>query len=156
MLNDNKVRHLKANAFVGLSNLTILYLYKNRITSVAAGAFAHLPNLRQLYLHENRLTEIESGTFSNLPKLERLFLQNNRLHRIPADAFDNVGPMTRLRLDSNALVCDCDLLWLVERLRAGPSETAAVCQAPVEMEGRSLTNMSTDDFHCRMFHIILV
>ncbi|XP_015127264.1 peroxidasin homolog [Diachasma alloeum] len=150
LLNDNKVRHLKANAFVGLSNLTILYLYKNRITSVAVGAFAHLPNLRQLYLHENRLTEIEPRTFSDLPKLERLFLQNNRLHRIPADAFENVGPMTRLRLDSNALVCDCDLLWLVERLREGPSETTAVCQAPVEMEGRSLTSMSTEDFHCHV------
>ncbi|KAK0180622.1 hypothetical protein PV327_002985 [Microctonus hyperodae] len=148
LLNDNKITNLRKNTFNGLPNLRILYLYKNRLTSIVPGAFNHLPHLRQLYLHFNKLTEILPRTFSNLPRLERLFLQNNKLNRIPADAFENVGPMTRLRLDSNALVCDCDLVWLIERLRDKSTEMTAVCQSPVEMQGKSLMSMSTDEFHC--------
>ncbi|XP_043287207.1 peroxidasin isoform X2 [Venturia canescens] len=59
--------------------------------------------------------------------------------------------MTRLRLDSNALVCDCDLVWLVERLREKPPrETTAVCESPPEMRGRSLDAMTSFDFHCEV------
>ncbi|XP_053994637.1 peroxidasin [Hylaeus volcanicus] len=148
LLNDNRIRHLHPRTFEGAPNLRILYLYKNRLEHVSPGAFAGLPKLEQLYLHYNHLREIKSGTFNDLPSLERLFLHSNKLHRLPADAFRNVGPMTRLRLDSNALVCDCNLVWLVQRLQSKPAEMAAVCQSPVEMRGRSLTAMSPDDFHC--------
>ncbi|XP_076623399.1 peroxidasin [Colletes latitarsis] len=148
LLNDNRIRHLQPGTFQGAPNLKILYLYKNRLERVSPGAFAGLPKLEQLYLHYNHLREIKRGTFNDLPALERLFLHNNMLHRLPADAFQNVGPMTRLRLDSNALVCDCDLVWLVQRLQSKPAEMAADCQSPVEMKGRSLTAMSPDDFHC--------
>ncbi|KAG8038033.1 hypothetical protein G9C98_006358 [Cotesia typhae] len=149
LLNDNKVKHLSANTFIGLPRLRILYLYKNYITSITPGAFSHLPNLRQLYLQNNKLMEILPNTFSNLPRLERLFLHNNQLKKIPAAAFENIGSMTRLRLDSNDLVCDCDLLWLVERLRDKPTEMAAICQSPEEMQGKSLTTMTIHDFHCK-------
>lgn len=148
LLNDNKLKSLKENAFIGSYNLKILYLYKNHINNINPGAFNELINLQQLYLHDNELTVIESKTFKNLPKLERLFLQNNKLHKIPFDAFENFGSMTRLRLDSNDLICDCDLVWLVEKLKERPSEIAAICQAPIEMQGRSLNSMSPDDFHC--------
>ncbi|XP_076677332.1 peroxidasin [Andrena cerasifolii] len=148
LLNDNRVEHLLPRTFEGAPNLRILYLYKNRIKHISPEAFAGLPKLEQLYLHYNHLREIKKGTFNDLPALERLFLHSNMLRHLPADAFHNVGPMTRLRLDSNALVCDCDLVWLVQRLQSKPSEMAAVCQAPHEMKGRSLTAMSSDDFHC--------
>ena len=148
LLNDNHIRRLPAGAFEGAPNLRILYLYKNRIEHIAPGAFAGLPRLEQLYLHHNHLREIRPGTFNNLPVLERLFLHSNKLHRLPANAFVNVGPMTRLRLDSNALICDCNLVWLVERLQDKPTEMAAICQSPHEMKGRSLTTMLPEDFHC--------
>ncbi|XP_046815214.1 peroxidasin homolog [Vespa crabro] len=149
LLNDNHIKHIPANAFEGAPNLRILYLYKNRIEDISANAFSHLPKLEQLYLHYNRLTDIGKGTFNNLPSLERLFLHNNMLQRLPADAFQNVGPMTRLRLDSNELVCDCNLLWLVERLEKRPTdEMAAICQYPNEMKGKLLTTMTSSDFHC--------
>ncbi|XP_076385365.1 peroxidasin [Megachile rotundata] len=148
LLNDNRLRHLPARIFEGAPKLRILYLYKNRIERISPGAFSGLPKLEQLYLHYNQLREIKKGTFNDLPSLERLFLHSNMLHHVPADAFHNVGPMTRLRLDSNALVCDCNLVWLVHRLQSKSSEMAAICQAPDEMKGRSLTTMSPDDFHC--------
>ncbi|XP_076650032.1 peroxidasin [Halictus rubicundus] len=148
LLNDNRIRHLSPKTFEGAPKLRFLYLYKNHLERISPDAFAGLPKLEQLYLHYNHLREIKKGTFNDLPALERLFLHNNMLHHLPADAFHNVGPMTRLRLDRNALVCDCDLVWLVQRLQHKPSEMAAVCQSPVEMKGRSLTAMSPDDFHC--------
>lgn len=154
LLNDNHIRRLAAGAFEGAPNLRILYLYKNRIEHIAPGAFARLPRLEQLYLHHNHLREIRAGTFNDLPALERLFLHSNKLHRLPADAFVNVGPMTRLRLDSNALVCDCNLVWLVERTRDKPTEMAAICQSPHRMKGRSLTTMLPEDFHCTKPRII--
>lgn len=148
LLNDNRIKHLLPRTFEGASNLRILYLYKNRLERISPGAFSGLPKLEQLYLHFNHLKEIRKGTFNDLPSLERLFLHSNLLHHLPADAFHNVGPMTRLRLDSNALVCDCNLVWLVQRLQNKPSEMAAFCQSPNEMKGRSLTSMSMNDFHC--------
>ncbi|XP_015429867.1 PREDICTED: peroxidasin [Dufourea novaeangliae] len=148
LLNDNRIRHLSPRTFEGAPNLRILYLYKNHLERISPDAFAGLPKLEQLYLHYNRLREIKKGTFNELPSLERLFLHSNMLHHLPADAFQNVGPMTRLRLDSNALVCDCNLVWLLQRMQNNPSEMAAVCQSPGEMKGRSLTTMSPDDFHC--------
>ncbi|KAL0105107.1 hypothetical protein PUN28_016635 [Cardiocondyla obscurior] len=154
LLNDNHIRQLSVGAFEGASNLRILYLYKNRMESIAPGAFAGLARLEQLYLHHNHLREIRPGTFNDLPALERLFLHNNKLHRLPADAFVNVGPMTRLRLDSNALICDCNLVWLLERLRDKPTEVAAICQSPHKMKGRSLTTMLPEDFHCTKPRII--
>ncbi|KYN39975.1 Peroxidasin [Trachymyrmex septentrionalis] len=154
LLNDNHIRRLPIGAFEGAPNLRILYLYKNRIEHIAPGAFAGLPRLEQLYLHHNHLREIRPGTFNNLPALERLFLHSNKLHRLPANAFVNVGPMTRLRLDSNALICDCNLVWLVERLQDKPTEMAAICQSPHEMKGRSLTTMLPEDFHCTKPRIV--
>lgn len=148
LLNDNRIRHLLPRTFEGAPNLRILYLYKNRLERISPGAFSGLQKLEQLYLHYNNLREIKPGTFNDLPSLERLFLHSNMLHHLPADAFHNVGPMTRLRLDSNALVCDCNLVWLVQRLQSKPAEMAAICQSPNEMKGRSLTTMSPDDFHC--------
>ena len=55
--------------------------------------------------------------------------------------------MTKLRLDSNALICDCDMKWLVERAR-NKADMAAVCQGPDEMRGKRLDDMRPDDFHC--------
>jgi peroxidase len=157
MLNDNRIRRLYASTFSEARNLRYLYLYKNSIEYIESGTFSDLPRLEQLYLHGNELREIPAGCFSNLPKLERLYLQNNRLEKLPADAFNNVGPMTKLRLDSNALVCDCKMLWLVEKMKnkmESRMEMTAVCQEPNEMKGRKLDDMTAADFHCSEFLII--
>ncbi|XP_015185112.1 PREDICTED: peroxidasin [Polistes dominula] len=149
LLNDNHIKYIPSYAFDGAPNLRILSLYKNHIADLSSNAFAHLPKLEQLYLHDNRLTNIVKGTFNNLPSLERLFLFNNILQRLPADAFKNVGPMTRLRLDSNELICDCNVLWLVERMEERPTdEMSAVCKYPNEMKGKALKTMTSKDFHC--------
>lgn len=148
LLNGNRIKYLWPKTFEGVPNLKVLNIGSNRLVSITPGAFVGLPKLRELYLEYNHLREIKKDTFSNLPALERLFLHNNMLHHLPADAFHNVGPMTRLRLDSNALVCDCNLVWLVQRLQNQPLQREALCESPVQMQGRSLMAMSPNDFHC--------
>nr|CAD7198875.1 unnamed protein product [Timema douglasi] len=79
------------------------------------------------------------------------FLHNNKLQRIPSGAFKNMESLKRLRLDSNALVCDCEMVWLVKMLQAKQKTTqaAATCQYPIAMQGKSLASMSEHDFHCK-------
>lgn len=57
------------------------------------------------------------------------------------------------RLDSNALVCDCEMVWLVKMLKEQmkDTQTAAICQQPQDMQGKSLAMMTDLDFHCRKF-----
>lgn len=147
LLNDNQLRRLPASVFSSSPNLRYLFLYNNQIDSIEPGAFDGLRRLEQLYLHGNQLRTIQPGTFAELPRLKRLYLQNNKLERLPADAFKSIGPATRLRLDSNALVCDCEIVWLVEKMR-NRMESDVVCQGPQEMKGRRLDDMTPDDFHC--------
>uniref|UniRef100_A0A674HZE2 Ig-like domain-containing protein n=1 Tax=Terrapene triunguis TaxID=2587831 RepID=A0A674HZE2_9SAUR len=106
----------------------ILDLRFNRIKEIQPGAFRRLKNLNTLYLHFNNLETLEPETFSDLPKLERL------------------------RLDSNALLCDCDLMWLAKLLKKyseqGNIQTAATCENPRELQGRSITTLTTQEFNC--------
>ncbi|XP_059477617.1 peroxidasin isoform X1 [Neocloeon triangulifer] len=151
LLNNNQISRLRNGVFFGLVELKHLYLYKNRIKDIEADVFKGLHKLEQLYLHFNDLVTIHPGTFNNLGALSRLFLQHNKLQKIPAGAFKNLVSLERLRLDSNALVCDCEMVWLVKMLKEQmkDTQTAAHCQQPVDMQGKSLTLMTDDDFHCR-------
>jgi len=56
-------------------------------------------------------------------------------------------------LDSNALVCDCEMVWLVKMLKdqMKDTQTAAICQQPQDMQGKSLSLMTDTDFHCREY-----
>ena len=62
------------------------------------------------------------------------------------------------RLDSNALVCDCEMMWLVQMLqdKLKGTQAAATCQYPIAMKGKSLTSMTETDFHCSEYHICRV
>ncbi|OWK56642.1 Peroxidasin [Lonchura striata] len=128
LLNNNQIKQIVRRSFEDLENLKYLYLYKNEIQSIQQHAFHGLRSLEQLYLHFNNLESLELETFSDLPKLERL------------------------RLDSNSLFCDCDLLWLAELLKQsaerGSIQSAATCEAPRELHGRSIATLTAREFNC--------
>ncbi|CAB3373221.1 Hypothetical predicted protein [Cloeon dipterum] len=151
LLNNNQITRLQNGVFSGLEELKHLYLYKNRIKDIESDVFKGLPRLEQLYLHFNKIEKLAPGLLSDLPLLERLFLQHNKLKKIPLGAFKNLVSLERLRLDSNALVCDCEMAWLVKLLKEEMKDTytAGHCQLPVDMQGKSLTMMTDKDFHCR-------
>lgn len=127
-LADNKIRHLSATNFIGA------------------------PNLRHLYLYRNDIESIDVDAFANLPKLEQLYLQHNRLERLPALAFKNFltngagKSITRIRLDGNPLVCDCEMMWLlqVELIII----TGAECYKPEKISGKKLEQVRLDDLNC--------
>ncbi|XP_021933010.1 peroxidasin isoform X6 [Zootermopsis nevadensis] len=150
-LRFNKIREIPANAFKNLKHLNTLLLNNNHIIRLQNGVFNGLKDLRYLYLYKNRVREIESKVFQGLTKLEQLFLHNNKLQRIPVGAFKNLEALKRLRLDSNALICDCEMMWLVQMLqeKLRGTQAAATCQYPVVMQGKSLTAMTETDFHCK-------
>ncbi|XP_010076197.1 PREDICTED: peroxidasin homolog, partial [Pterocles gutturalis] len=152
LLNNNQIKHIVRRSFEDLENLKYLYLYKNEIQSIQQHAFNGLRSLEQLYLHFNNLESLEQETFSDLPKLERLFLHNNKISRIHPGTFSQLESLKRLRLDSNALLCDCDLMWLAELLKKyaeqGSIQTAATCEAPRELHGRSIVTLTAQEFNC--------
>ncbi|OPJ84914.1 peroxidasin [Patagioenas fasciata monilis] len=152
LLNNNQIKQIVRRSFEDLENLKYLYLYKNEIQSIQQHAFDGLHSLEQLYLHFNHLESLEPETFSDLPKLERLFLHNNKISRIHPGTFSQLESLKRLRLDSNALLCDCDLMWLAELLKKyaeqGSIQTAATCEAPRDLHGRSIVTLTAQDFNC--------
>ncbi|XP_019403812.1 PREDICTED: peroxidasin homolog isoform X1 [Crocodylus porosus] len=152
LLNNNLIKQIARRSFEDLENLKYLYLYKNEIQSIQQHAFKGLHSLEQLYLHFNNLETLEPETFSDLPKLERLFLHNNRISKIQPGSFCQLESLKRLRLDSNALLCDCDLMWLAELLKKyaeqGNIQTAATCESPRELQGRSITTLTTQELNC--------
>ncbi|XP_064604306.1 peroxidasin-like isoform X2 [Liolophura sinensis] len=149
-LRYNRIRDIPQGAFNNLNNLHTLLLNDNEITEIRAGAFIGLPELRSLYLYKNEISNIEGRSFAGLEKLEKLFLQNNQLKRLPPGVFAYSNNLRRLRLDSNALICDCQIMWLAEKLKSDQTHTqaAATCQQPRELQGRSLTSIANDEFQC--------
>lgn len=60
-------------------------------------------------------------------------------------------------MDSNALVCDCEMMWLVQMLKdkLKGTQAAATCQYPIAMKGKSLTSMTETDFHCSEYDMYI-
>uniref|UniRef100_W5MFK7 Peroxidasin like n=1 Tax=Lepisosteus oculatus TaxID=7918 RepID=W5MFK7_LEPOC len=158
LLNNNQIEWIPEKAFDDLENLKYLYLYKNEIQSLDKQAFKGLHSLEQLYIHFNHIGTLEPDTFSGLPKLERLFLHNNKLTRIPDGTFHHLDSLKRLRLDSNGLVCDCELIWLVELMKEyaknGNTQAAATCEHPKRLQGRAVATVTTEEFNCERPRII--
>ncbi|KAM5135419.1 LOW QUALITY PROTEIN: peroxidasin homolog [Mantella aurantiaca] len=158
LLNNNRIQRLSQKPFEKLENLKHLYLYKNEIRGIQGNAFHGLNSLEQLYLHFNSLETLDANTFGDLPKLERLFLHNNRITRIQPGTFSQMPSLTRLRLDSNPLVCDCELVWLADLLKKfterSSTLTAATCEHPTALRGKSVSSLPTDQFNCEMPRII--
>ncbi|KAL7298226.1 hypothetical protein TKK_0009216 [Trichogramma kaykai] len=154
LLNDNQIEHLPAHVFSGATNLRFLYLYNNRLRSLDPRAFSNLLQLEQLYLQSNGLKIIKPATFGDLSQLRTLFLQDNKIERIAATAFRNVASIARLRLEGNALVCDCELLWLLEKAKDG-SEVSAECQEPRHLRDRKLSDATPTDFQCKKRPVIM-
>ncbi|XP_069099312.1 peroxidasin homolog [Pleurodeles waltl] len=159
LLNNNNIRRIARGAFEELRNLRYLYLYKNDIPNLQKHTFKGLRSLEQLYLHFNALETLEPDIFDDLPSLERLFLHNNRIARIQPGTFSQLPSLKLLRLDSNTLVCDCDMMWLAELLRKfaeqGNTQTAATCEYPRRLQGRSITTITAQEFNCEKPRITL-
>lgn len=82
LLNNNKIRILSPNLFMGCPNLFGLYLQDNLIEALEYGCFNGLFSLRLLYLYNNRITKIPNKIFSDLKWLHVLYLKNNNIQEV--------------------------------------------------------------------------
>lgn len=156
LLNDNLINSVKDGTFKGLNQLKHLYLYKNKIKEIEERAFDGMPKLEQLYLHYNKIEKIRPNVFGKLHNLQRLFLHENKIQHLIPGTFSNLRSLKRLRLDGNALVCDCGIMWFKKLMSEEMNQTnlAATCQYPENMQGKSITDMTSNDVSCNEPRII--
>ncbi|RCN53794.1 hypothetical protein ANCCAN_00288, partial [Ancylostoma caninum] len=77
-------------------------------------------------------------------------LSNNQLKCITPNTFDGLTHLRTLQISGNDLPCDCQVLPLVEWMRANTTRNveAGQCTRPAEMLGKNLDDLSKDDMRC--------
>ena len=75
----NDITDIRPGAFSHLSQCTQLDLDMNELSYIRADMWIGLGSLDILYLNENNRETIESGTFASLAKLTRLILEDTSL-----------------------------------------------------------------------------
>ncbi|CAI6343726.1 unnamed protein product [Macrosiphum euphorbiae] len=100
--------------------------------------------------------------FKGLTKLNLLYSDNNIIRKIPHVILDSLTSLGRLRPDKNPLTCDCDILWFINALKKSHhprvvlGNSNPLCHYPVEMSGKSLLEITENDFHCASPDVIVV
>ncbi|XP_069488315.1 leucine-rich repeat transmembrane neuronal protein 1-like [Ambystoma mexicanum] len=102
-LRYNSLTQLHEDQFVGLMQLTWLYLDHNHIFSLEDHAFQRLRRVKELTLSSNRLTQLPNATFRNMPNLRSIDLSYNLLQALGPELFHGLRKLTTLHLRSNAL-----------------------------------------------------
>ncbi|KAJ8682332.1 hypothetical protein QAD02_018124, partial [Eretmocerus hayati] len=149
-LSNNKIRKVAADAFHGLKFLESLVLYGNKISELPSGIFQGLTNLQLLLLNANEISCIRTDLFRDLSGLTLLSLYDNNIKSLGNGTFANLQNIKTLHLARNPFICDCNLRWLGEYLRANPIETSgARCESPKRALKRRIDNMRDDKFKCK-------
>ncbi|XP_063003009.1 leucine-rich repeat and immunoglobulin-like domain-containing nogo receptor-interacting protein 3 [Elgaria multicarinata webbii] len=126
-------------ALRALAHLLYLNLSYNPISAVPRGAFRDLIRLRELHLVGALLATVEAQGLYGLRQLRLLNLSNNFLSTLEEGSFHSVNTLETLRLDGNPLVCDCRLLWILQRRKTlNFDERLPVCSSPPEIQGDAL------------------
>lgn len=102
-MSNSEIDAIDPKTFIGLPNLTYLWLNHNKISSIDPSLFTGLTNLSRLALHNNMIKAIDSNTFEGLFKLTRLALSNNHIAFIDPKAFHRLKNLEYLSLNNNQL-----------------------------------------------------
>lgn len=160
-LSGNNLKYIKANSFLGFSNVKQLYLQNNEISHIEPGAFNHMPNLSELYLSGNRidcsnstcddifqgmenlrvlefddnvLKTVTEHMLQDLRKLNTLVLSRNKIEKVEAEAFRQLPSLTHLYLSNN-------------KLETLPSVfKGANALELLDLENNTITNIEASDF----------
>ena len=101
-LSENRLQHIRRDAFRGLSELQVLQLDR------FARRFIKRCNPQLTYQlidwwplpRSNHIETLEADSFADLPNLHMVALQRNRLRRIPGTLFLHTSRMSRLYVDA--------------------------------------------------------
>uniref|UniRef100_A0A4W3J5W6 Peroxidasin homolog n=1 Tax=Callorhinchus milii TaxID=7868 RepID=A0A4W3J5W6_CALMI len=170
-LRFNRIKEIRPGAFKRLRNLNTLLLNNNQIKRIPRRVFEDLENLKYLYLYKNEIQTIQKQVFRGLVSLEQLRSVCTGNQKTPALDLtialwitvkhkkfihslihESIIICLFSRLDSNTLICDCELMWLAELLKKyaehGNAQTAATCEHPRRLQGRSVTTVTAQEFNC--------
>ncbi|XP_062816706.1 leucine-rich repeat and immunoglobulin-like domain-containing nogo receptor-interacting protein 3 [Anolis carolinensis] len=122
-----------------LAHLACLNLSFNPIRTIPGGAFRDLPRLRELHLAGALLASVEPRALFGLRQIRLLNLSANFLPTLEEAAFHSVNSLETLRLDRNPLVCDCRLLWVLQRRKTLDFDgQLPTCSSPPGIPGDAL------------------
>ncbi|XP_069756914.1 leucine-rich repeat transmembrane neuronal protein 3-like isoform X3 [Narcine bancroftii] len=102
-LRYNSLQTLEHNQFVGLNQLTWLYLDHNYIGLIHEHAFNGIRRLKELILSSNKITGLFNNTFRPVTNLRNLDLSYNQLQSLQPEQFRGLRKLQSLHLRSNNL-----------------------------------------------------
>ena len=127
-----------SQALKHLPFLTHLNLSFNRIRHIEAGMLLELVRLRELHLVGAQLSSIEPHAFQGLRWLRILNVSHNHLDTLEKGVFQAPEVLEVLLIDHNPLVCDCRLMWLLQKRQfVFFGEAQPECSTPEGIRGRA-------------------
>ncbi|XP_036406897.1 leucine-rich repeat and immunoglobulin-like domain-containing nogo receptor-interacting protein 2 isoform X2 [Megalops cyprinoides] len=117
--------------------LTHLNLSFSRIRQVEGGLLRELVRLQEIHLVRAQLVSIEPYAFQGIRWLRVLNVSHNHLDTLERAAFQAPEALQKLLIDSNPLVCDCRLMWLLQRRHSiAFGDTQPECSTTEGVHGR--------------------
>lgn len=149
-LSNNKISSISQEAFSYLEELQTLNLNNNKISWTVedmSGPFSKLNNLITFSLAANHIKSINARAFEGLVNLYELDLNGNNITSIQQHAFESMTKLRKLHLNSSALLCDCNILWIVKWMKEKFDHKLinANCLYPAEVSGISITKLKEDN-----------
>uniref|UniRef100_A0A8C5M5I4 Ig-like domain-containing protein n=1 Tax=Leptobrachium leishanense TaxID=445787 RepID=A0A8C5M5I4_9ANUR len=128
-----------AVALRSLVYLEYLNLSYNPIKVIHRGSFRDLVRLKELHMAGASLTTVDSQALYGLRQIRLLNVSNNLLSTLEENVFQSVNTLETLRVDANPLVCDCRLLWILQRRKTlNFDHHQPICASPAEIQGNAL------------------
>ncbi|XP_053497282.1 immunoglobulin superfamily containing leucine-rich repeat protein 2 isoform X2 [Ictalurus furcatus] len=170
-LSANKIKVLKSQSFVNVTQATSLWLAHNEIVTIERNALAPMFQLRNLDLSHNKIVNFPWEDLANLTALQLLKMNNNEMVSLPKDAFTNLKDLRSVRINNNkfttiaegtfdALIsmshlqiynnpftCSCKLEWMRDWITKSkskisiPEQNNIRCEAPSHLKGLEVTQM---------------
>ncbi|NXW03142.1 SLIT1 protein, partial [Fregetta grallaria] len=148
-LSNNQISEIAPDAFQGLRSLNSLVLYGNKITDLPRGVFGGLFALQLLLLNANKINCVRADAFQDLQNLSLLSLYDNKIQSLAKGTFTSLRAIQTLHLAQNPFICDCNLKWLADFLRANPIETSgARCASPRRLANKRIGQIKSKKFRC--------
>ncbi|KAM6948164.1 leucine-rich repeat and immunoglobulin-like domain-containing nogo receptor-interacting protein 3 isoform 1-T2 [Aplochiton taeniatus] len=153
-ITNSNITSVPSASFKNLIHLTHLNLSYNPIATLESWAFRDLLRLKELTMVSTGLATVEPHALSGLRQIRVLNLSSNELQTLEEGAFHSVNSLETLRVDGNPLLCDCRLLWILQRRKTLNFDgRVPVCAGPVEVQGHSLSTFTDsalfDHFTCQ-------
>lgn len=153
-ITNTNITSVPSGSFKNMVHLTHLNLSYNPITTLEPWAFKDLLRLKELIMVSTGLVTVGPHALGGLRQIRVLNFSSNDLQTLEESSFHSVNSLETLRVDDNPLLCDCRLLWILQRRKTLNFDgRVPVCAGPVEVQGVSLSAFTDsalfDHFTCQ-------